>query len=121
MSKLAAVKAGQQQMTIDEYLALDRDASPPEPPREGPKEPSTITAGTDPNPIRTELVTVGDVSRVKKGTEPHLDGNCPYVVQCESRRQRLSTYREHQPCHWLAFRNVGGCPIYRNGGNDDVT
>jgi len=108
MSRLAAVKAGHQQMTIDEYLNLDRDETPQ----------AGMTAGdigVDPNPIGTELVTVGDVSHPKKGTGPH-DGDCPHSQQCELERQQLPYYLPPR-CHWRAWGDWERCPIYRNGGN----
>lgn len=116
MSRLAAIKDGQEQMSIAEYLALDRDENPPEDTSAIEKGASMITARADPEMIRTTRAE----SQAGIGTETH-NGDCPYTQRCESRRRRLSTYRQYQACHWLAFRNVGGCPIYQNGGKDNVT
>jgi len=108
MAKLSTFTEAEQ-LPLEELLAEFRDEAPPEAAREGRKEPSVATAGAD-------LEMVGDVSRMEIGTEPHLNGDCPYVAQCEPRRRKLSTYREHQPCHWRAFWQWQNCPIYRNGG-----
>ena len=105
-----------EQLALDGVLAEFRDGNPPEAAREGRKEPSVATAGVDPDAAGADLEMVGDVSRMEIGTEPHLNGDCPYVAQCEPRRRKLSTYREHQPCHWRAFWQWQNCPIYRNGG-----
>jgi hypothetical protein len=104
-----------EQLSLDDVLAEFRDASPPEAPRERPKRASVITAGTDPDVIRADLDTQGDVSQVKVGTEPH-NGTYLYTQQCEIRRRRLPTYRPSQPCHWRAWGDWQSCPIYRNGG-----
>ena len=93
MSKLADIKGGQQ-LALDDVLAEFRDEAP----LEGEK------GGQHGSCFRTTL-----------GIESH-NGLCPYTTQCETRRRRLPTYRQYQPCHWIAWRNVGGCPIYRNGG-----
>jgi hypothetical protein len=44
------------------------------------------------------------------------NGTCPYTQECDQRRRRLPTYREHQPCHWRVFWQWRDCPIYKNGG-----
>jgi len=94
MGKLATFKTTQQ-ISLDDALAEFRDDPPPEGEKGGQRGPENRTA---------------------LGTEPHLDGDCPYVAQCESRRRKLSTYREHQPCHWRAFWQWWRCPIFKNGG-----
>jgi len=122
MTRLADIKAGQQQMTLDDYMALDRDASPPEATMTVKKGNPRAPAGVDPDPAGADhgqLETIKSVSGAKIGTDSHLDGDCPYVAQCESRRRKLSTYRENQPCHWRAFWQWRDCPIYRNGGRNE--
>jgi len=118
-TKLTQVLDAQgEQMSIDEYLALDRDETPLEPILEGEKSPSTITAGADPAMIMA--IEDGAVATEwgEKGREPH-DGTCPYTQQCETRRRRLPTYRPEVPCHWAAWGDWARCPIYRrNGGNN---
>jgi len=116
MSKIAAFTQAEQ-LALDDVLAEFRDETPPETARERPKEPSVITAGADPDVIMADLDTQGDVSQAKIGTEPHLDSDCPYAEQCEPRRQKLSTYRPGQACHWRVFWQWRQCPIYQNGGN----
>jgi len=114
MTRLSAF-TDSEQLSLDDTLAELRDETPPETAREGRKEPAVVTAGADPDVIRTELDTQGDVLQVKIGTEPH-NGTCPYIQQCEIRRRRLPTYRPFQPCHWRAWGDWQRCPIYRNGG-----
>jgi hypothetical protein len=109
----AILDAGQQQLMLDELLAEieaeNRVGSPLSGVAVVEKEPSAITAGVDPE-LR------GDVSQPEIGTEPH-NGLCPYTQRCEGRRRKLSTYREYQPCHWVAWRRWKDCPIYQNGGD----
>jgi len=119
MGKLAAILDGQtEQLSIDDYLALDRDDSPPENTAAVGKGASGPTIGADPDVIMADLDPQGNASHPEKGTETHIDGNCPYVVKCETRRRRLSTYRQFAACHWVTWQDVGGCPIFQNGGNE---
>jgi hypothetical protein len=114
MARLSDI-TGSTQLSLDDVLVEFRADPPPEAAREGRKEPSVATAGADPDVIMADLETVGNVSQVKKGTESH-NGICPYTQQCETRRRRLPTYRQHQLCHWLAWGDWWRCPIYRSGG-----
>jgi hypothetical protein len=108
MSKLGAFKTAQQ-ISLDDALAEFRAEAPPESVTAVKKEPSVITAGPD-----QELQVA--TKEAKKGIEPH-NGLCPYTQECETRRQRLPTYRQYQPCHWVAWGDWRRCPIYRNGGS----
>ena len=121
MAKLTGILDGQtaaQQMTIDDYLALDRDESPLEAIAMVEKRSSMTTAGADPDVIMTDLGTSGDVSHLKNGTISHFGGDCPFAVQCEPRRALLPIYRQYQKCHWIVWRNWQSCPIYKSGGDE---
>ena len=115
MARLSAF-TDSEQLSLDDVLA-DWDDLPPEGVAAVEKGASGPTIGADPDVIMADLDTQGDVSQAKIGTEPHLDGDCPYAEQCEPRRRKLSTYRRYQKCHWRTFWQWRQCPIYQNGGN----
>jgi hypothetical protein len=99
MTRLSAF-TGSEQLSLDDVLAEFRDTSPPE----------DMTAGA----IRASVITSGDVSQVKIGTEPH-NGLCPYMQECY---QALGLV--HQHCAWNlddppTWRFCGGYRR-RNGG-----
>jgi hypothetical protein len=97
-----------EQLTLDDVLAEFRDEAPPE-------VVAAVEIGPDPDAAGADQGLTGDVSQAKIGTVSH-NGTCPYTQQCEERRRQLPTYREYQPCHWMAWGDWRRCPIYRRNG-----
>ena len=58
------------------------------------------------------------LAEIEAEEDAPLNETCPYTHHCEMRRAALPVYRQHQPCHWLAFA-LGSdswrrCPIFRD-------
>ena len=128
MARLTAF-AEAEQLSLDDVLAEFRDGAPPEglsAARQAvaatEKGDPRLPAVTDPDVIRADLGTQGDVSQAKIGSEPHdglsaltQAGLCPFRAECY---EALGLVTQH--CAWNlddppTWRFCGGYKR-RNGG-----
>jgi len=97
MARLSAF-TDSEQLSLDDVLAEFRDTSPPGGVAAVEKKASGPAIGADPDVIRTELDTQGDVSQAKIGTEPHNPASstlCPFRQECY---KTLGLATQH--CSW---------------------